>query len=99
MSSAKSLKRKVCVSVTLNCPVVLVFPLSMVGNDPSVVYLSVVPAGMVTLTLNGVVKSCEGRSTTGASSCALAKRDVALLFPGVALAANPHCSPPSVVRA
>ena len=50
-------KRYVTVDETSNIPVVDVCPLLSVGVEPSVVYRSVAPEGMLTVTVNGDLKS------------------------------------------
>ena len=83
----------------LNCPVLDVAPLVIVGNVPSVVYRSVQPVGISTFTVNVPTNNCDGWSTTGAANCIKANVEVLLLACGVGFDVVDHSSPPSVVRA
>ena len=66
-----------------------------VGTLPSVVYISVAPSGIVTLTLIEPSNRQLPLLTTGVSRRWLVKVEVALVAPGVALAVHPHSLLPS----
>ena len=83
----------------MKTPVLDVLPFVWVGVVPSVVYLSVVPDGMLTLTVNGESNSCASLSTTGVSTLPTANVLPVLLLLGVGFAVSPHVSPPSMVLA
>ena len=69
------------------------------GRLPSVVYISVAPSGISTLTLSVPVNNLFPTLTTGAANRSVANCDVAFVASGVGVAVQLHSLPPSDVRA